>query len=152
MAQTNLVSFSLIDDDGTTKSMPVYFDSSESVASIITTASDIATALDALSGAAITGISMTLSVAIPVGLKTAPVANIEAVRGALLGFNVDESNYRHSIFVPGAIEAAFTGRVVNLANVQVSNFVSVVGGGATTNPEGLDLQGVISGIKSFRRK
>jgi len=151
-----LVSYSIRDSSGTKKACQVYFDpGAATLAQILTWVTAVGDLVDALTAGVIDGVNLSLTPNIAAGWKDTPAEETDAQRGALLAFDVADTNYRHSVFIPAALDALFTGDVVDLSNAAVEAFVgyvnTVTNGIIGSDKYGNDVIDIIEGTKSFRK-
>lgn len=153
MALVDVVSFRLIDADGDSKTLPVYIPSGDTLANITTFAQAVGAALDDASGCLLDAISVTANIALPGGIKSAAVAGSEVQKGALLSFDAANTNYKQSYYVPGWLDAGFSGNAVDNTGVYAAFIALLVttAGIDATDRDGNDLTAYISGVKKFRK-
>lgn len=154
MASVDIISFTLRDEDPDRKSMPLYVPAGNSVADLQSMSDAIASGLNTVTGLVVESSTLTKALTLPNGLRTTPVAGYEVQRGALLGFDVTDSDYRESIFVPGWLNAGFAGNnVVNSGNY--ANFIAAIlaayGSAQVSDKDGNLLAAFLSGRKRFRK-
>lgn len=153
---TSVASISITDFAGDTKSVPMSFDDSASLADITTIMQAWATQLDDVVDGKIDSIQVNLAIALPAGLKAAAVTGNTVHVGALLNYDADDTQYTYSVFVPSWAEAGFSGKnVVNTGN-QATAIATVVSGavGATADPTdefGNDITAYVAGTRKFRK-
>lgn len=150
----NLISVSVADDDGDTRSVPVFFENTVTPANMQTYFTAFAPLLDAVIGGKIVEASYTAQLTLPGGLKAAPNANIEVQKGAQFSFS-NPSRYKWGLYVPTMLPTAFSGDLVNLEFQGMGDFVDAyVAGLATfspTNGYGFDLTALARAKKTFRK-
>jgi hypothetical protein len=112
MGVVTVGSIGLIDAAGDAKSLALYFDGGNTFGDVMIYMQEIATLLDACIDAKINSISVTLGITAPGGLKTTPAAGNSVHVGALLGFDVANSNFSQSFFIPSWKNAGFAGKSV----------------------------------------
>lgn len=100
----HVISLTLLDSGGSKKAVTYHCADSETIADIQTFVTGHAPKLAAAVGAQVLAASVQYSLALPGGLPAAaddyPVDN-----GALLGFSVTGTQYRHGIYVPSVLRA-----------------------------------------------
>jgi hypothetical protein len=155
MAVVSVLSYSIVDDDGNAKSMPIYIPAGATVANIQAFSDAMAPLLDDVLDGVINAVTLSIGLTLPGGLKSSPVAGSNVQEGALISFDVASSNYSHSIFVPAWAQAFFSGSQVTLEDTEPGLFATqMVSGSNTIAPSdraGLDLTSVLSGSKRFRK-
>lgn len=128
---TSIISFQLQDEDGRSRSFPVYFDETGlTLAQINAAATDMAEKLDAVTGAVITGISASLNVPVPGTAKSTAVAGVDLPDGMLLSYNVPTEGYAESYFVPGWRETMSVNKAPLWSDAAVRAFLSLFDLGA----------------------
>lgn len=153
MAVVNVLSYQFTDADGGKKSMAVYVPATATLANLQLFSDALAALIDDHTDAQITGISATVGLTTPSGLKSEPVAGSNVEEGALLAFTLAASNYGWSVFVPGWAEADFADKAVISENITdlIAQFVTGSNSVLPTSREGLDIDGYSSGKKKFRK-
>lgn len=151
-----LVSYTIRDSDGDKKQAQVYFDpGAATLAQILTWVTAVGDLVDSLTAGVIESVNLSLTPNIAAGWKDTPAETTDIQRGALLSFDVADTTYRHSTFIPAAISTVFVGDTVDLSNAAVEAFVDYV----KTTTNGIhgsdkyanDIIDVIEGVKSFRK-
>lgn len=156
---TYVVSISLTDSDGDTNSAPFYLDTTYTLAEYEGFGQQIAALVDSTSDSKIDAINLTLSIALPGGLKANAVANSENQKGANLAFNT-ATRYKHTLRIPALTPAKFSGKSVNTSDADVTALVNAMTAGLTVSgtdmfprdPYGNDIVSLATAVKSFRRK
>jgi hypothetical protein len=153
MAVVSVLSYQLTDADGNKKSLPIYVPAAATLANLQLFSDALAALLDDHTDAQITGISATVGLTTPGGLKGTPVAESNVQEGALLSFGLAASNYSHGLFVPGWAQADFSGGEVVDENITalIAQIVTGSNSVAPTSREGLDIDAYINGLKRFRK-
>lgn len=155
MAVVSILSYSIVDDDGNAKSMPIYIPSGVSVTNIQAFSDAMAPLLDDVIDGVINAVTLSIGLTLPGGLKSSPVAGSNVQEGALISFDVASTNYNFSIFVPAWAQTFFSGVQVTLEDTEPGLFLTqMVSGSNSTFPtdrSGGDLTAVLSGIKRFRK-
>lgn len=135
MAEVSIISFSLRDDAGKRSSVPIYVPATAIEADVAALADAIAATLDAVTGAVIEGISITMAHVLPGGLKAVTVTDSYNGMGALFNFDVADTPHSHSIFVPALRPSLVTGGVIDPADASIAAFVtSIHSGTANVDP------------------
>lgn len=154
------VTYTIQDADGDVKSLPIIFPRGTlTLAQIDAFASAYAPLLDAVLDAQIVGISTSIDLAIPNGLKSSAASGTDVERGALFTFNAANTPYVWSAFLPGFATAKFSGDEVNKTDSAVAALIgAMVSGltnaGATVSPSdkyGNDLTALKAAVKRFRK-
>lgn len=153
MAVVSVLSYQFTDADGNRKSLPVYVPAAATLANLQLFSDALVALLDDHTDAQVTGITATVGLTTPGGLKTEPVAGSNVQEGALLSFGLAASNYTHGVFVPGWAEADFSGAEVVDENITalIAQFVTGSNSVAPTSREGLDIDAYVDGSKRFRK-
>ena len=154
-----LISFTLLDDDGDTSTVPVHVQDGETFDNYELGAVALAELIDAITGCQVTSINLNVGIDLPGTIKANPVANIETQKGANFLFGT-EGRYNHGIRVPGLLPTLFVQDAVNLADGDVTAFTDAIvdGTGALLgelvphNGHEEDLTSIIRGVKSFRKR
>lgn len=153
-----LISISVRDADADTSSVMVHVQDGEALADYVLGAQAIAALVDPIVDGQIVGISVNLPIALPGGIKTAPVANCEVQKGGNFTFAVD-GRYQHGIRVPSLIPSLFVLDGINLAHTDVEAFTDIISDGTggsfgdliPHNGHNEDILAVTKGVKSFRK-
>jgi hypothetical protein len=156
MAIVTVGSIQITDFAGQVKSVPLYLPIGMSSADVILALQEYAPLIEAAIDGKVTALSFTVGVDLPGGLK-ANAANGNLVNvGALLAFDVEDSNYSHSIYIPTWENAGFSGKSVlntgvyaTLITALVTNTTSVTDG--PTSEEGNDLVSFLRGSYRVRK-
>ena len=155
MANVDLITFQLTDAAGKVAQCHVYVPSGETIEDIQALATAIATELDDVTAAVITEASVRLSLTLPGGLKAEATAGHYVNLGANFAFDAADTEYRHTIRVPGILEALLSGDTVIMADADVAAFTTaIVDGTALVDPSdryGNDLVAVLPSMATFRR-
>ena len=151
-----LASVAITDSTGDRKTCQVYFDpGTATLAQITTWLQNLASVIDAVTDGVIQEINLSLNITLPGGLDTTAVAGTDIQRGALFGFDAENTQYRHSVWVPAFSEGSFSGDIVDEANAGVQAFedylTTTVNTIRASNKYGDHLTAEISGEKSFRK-
>ena len=144
---------------GHSKRVLLFMPAATSAADLATTAQDLAANLDPVIDGKITDITITTNVALPGGLKSAPVAGNTVHEGVNLNFDVTGSNYTYTVYVPSISETYMAGdsfiegEAPDAGAVLVATFVSGAAG-VTPDPsdeQGNDIAAFLSGYRTFRK-
>src|SRR6187549_120220 len=151
MAVVSVLSYSIVDDDGNAKSMPLYIPASVAISAIQSFSDTLAPLLDDCIDGVINAVTLMVGLTLPGGLKSSPVAGSNVQEGALWSFDVTASNYNFSIFVPAWAQTFFSGPQVTLEDTEPGLFatqiVSGSGGVTPTDRQGGDLVSVLTAVK-----
>jgi len=112
LATTDIISYKILDFAGDEKSLPYYVPSGGTIAGAQALADVTAPLLDDGLDGQIVQITLTITLDLPVGLKSSPVAGNTVHEGALVNFLVDGSDYSFSFYAPSWENAGFTGNTV----------------------------------------
>jgi len=154
-----LHSMSILDADGNIQAAPMYStfdDGTATLSSILAAASAEVALLEAITDGQVISHDITLKLDLPGGLKSAPVTGSNVQENGHFSFVVLGTPYSFGIDVPAIAQAALTGKLINQANADVSDFIdSVQGtGGTFLNVEpvsSIGLGTVKSAKKTFRK-
>jgi hypothetical protein len=112
-------------------------------------------ALDAIVDGVIDSAGWLRALTLPAGLKTTPGTQRNQV-GALMTFDVANTNYAHSIRLPAVKESKLSGKALNINDAQVQAvrdaLTTGVSGVTPVSRFGDDLVALTSGMVSYRRK
>lgn len=157
MALVNILSYQIQDDNGTPKSMPIYFPAGLTIAQIQSASDLFAADIDAAIAGIVSEVQLTINLTLPGGLKSVVSEFCDAQRGALLGYRAANTKYRHSIFVPTWPDAGFDGDDVSgtytEGNTLEQDFVDGLGATllAPSDKQANDLTAYLDGAKAFRK-
>lgn len=155
MANTDLMSFSLVDDAGRRGQAHIYFPAGATLAQLQAYADLVALDLDAITGAKIDAITVTKSLTLVAGLKAAAAANSEVPVGANMAYDAANTPYRHTIRVPALLDTLKVGDSVDDTAQAVIDFNTqiTVGDGviAPADRYGNDLTAFLDGVVTFRK-
>jgi hypothetical protein len=130
MAAVNELSYKIIGDQGDTKTLVFYFPATVTVAQMLSFSDDMAPLLNAVIDGVILSAKIKLEVTLPGGLRTTPVANSDVHEGALLTFDVANTAFSFSHYVPTWRD--YTDDLVNLAGTGVGDFITEIEDGDGT--------------------
>lgn len=154
-------SVSILDADGNVRSVPLYFDydSGASLSSILAYCAVTLTMLDAIIDGQIVKQSIALDIALPSsGIKTTPVAGSNVQESGLITFLTDAPVKRSfGQDLPAFAQSKFVGKVINLGDSDVSDWVDRFTATGTTllgtNQDFLaHLLSAPKGVKTFRKQ
>lgn len=155
MPLVNVISFRINDAKGESQRTKLYTPVGATIPELQALIDLYAVELDAITMGQITAVTAQVTMVLPGGLKTGPVANSDIQEGANMRFDVAASNYTHSIRVPALVQSLFSGREVNIADVAVTDWATVVSDGTAavdpTDSKGGDLLTLLSGKKTFHK-
>jgi len=129
MAFVSIISFALRDDAGKRATVPIYVPATGTQAQIEALADVLAEALDNLTGAVIEQISVTLNHDLPAGLKIVTVADSLHGLGGLFNFDVADTPYSHSVFVPAIPPSVIVNGEIPVTDEDVIAFVTAMQSG-----------------------
>jgi hypothetical protein len=153
-------SITILDADGNRKSIPIYekYDSAATLSSILAYVATTLGFLDLILDGQIVKQQVTLEVALPSGLKSAPVAGSNVQESGLITY-LTTAPIKRSFGqdIPAFAQTKFTGKVINLADTDVANWTGrMVATGTTllaTNQDFLaTLLSAPKGVKTFRKQ
>lgn len=154
-------SITIEDADGNRKSVPIYFtyDSAATLSAILAYCAVTLTDLDAILDGQIVAQSITLDIALPSsGIKTAPVAGSNVQESGLITYLTDAPIKRSfGQDLPAFAQAKFSGKVINLADTDVTTWTArMIATGTTLLAANQDflahLASVVKGVKTFRKQ
>ena len=155
MANTDFISFSLIDYKGDVGQVVVHVPTGETLTDLQTYANAVATDLDGITGMQIQSASLSLNLTIPGGLKATPVDDVDKEVGANFGFDAANTPYRHTIRVPGIDPDLRVGELIDDTDAAVLAFESEIATGngtvAASDKYGNDLTDLIQARVTFRK-
>lgn len=160
MATPSILSFQIADDNGDTKTLPIYFPlGSLTLAQISGVAALYAPVIDSVIDGKITGITVAVAIDLPSGLKGSAVSGSDKEKGALLTFDAAGTPYVSSLFVPTFKSSLFVGDNVNTSDSNVDALITDIktgvtsGGGtlAASDKYGNDLTTLSKAVKRFRK-
>lgn len=152
----SIASFTIKDATGDTKSVAVYFEpASATLAQIQSWVTALSALIDNLTDGVLIAANLTIGATLDAGVKTEVTGDPDIQRGALLGFSADGTAYRHSLWIPAFLDAAFTGDVVDLDNAGVQALEAWLNtptnGIQGTDKYDNDIVALLEGVKSFRK-
>lgn len=156
MAAVQLLSFQFVAQNQKTKGFHYFLPTALSVPNAILHGQAVAAMLDAISGMTIPKARMVVDIPL-VGLKTEEIAGTFADRGVLMGFDVENSNYGWSGWIPGISPANITAgqisgtTVTTLMDYLIADAVGA-GNGHATDDDGGELIAKVSQVLTTRRK
>lgn len=158
---TYFYSLTLRDAKGDKANVVVPFnESGVAIADIIEGGQDLVGLVDPITECVVESVRVSLNIDLPgTGEKTDPVAGSDVQEGANFGFSAAGTDYRHTIRIPGILEALQSGKSITIVGNDAETFVdAIVDGYATTGDTilptdsyGNDLDGVITAVKTFRK-
>lgn len=155
MANTHLVSYSLVDSEGRRGNVQVYVPATLTLAEVQTGSDALIALIDAITGAKVDSAQVALSLTLPGGLKAAATEGEDMQKGANFGFDAANTPYRHTIRIPAVAEAIVNGDDINEADEDAAAFITFMGTGATpflpTDRYANDLGSLLSAVVTFRQ-
>jgi hypothetical protein len=112
MAAVDIVSFKVIDAFGATRNIPIAVASGATLANLQAWSQAVELALDAVMDGYVMDIVVSLTLPLNAGKKTATTGGNRVGTGARLTYDVTDSDYSDSIFVPTWEDAGFSGEAV----------------------------------------
>ena len=147
---SHVVSIGITDFAGDRKTLPLFFPTEDSVATIQTQMNTLLPLLDAVIDGKISDMSIQLSMTLPGGLKAGAVSGNTVHEGANLRYDVAGSDYVHTPYVPSWENAGFAGAAVLATGEYAALEAGIITAGAS-DKNGLDLSAFISGNRAFRK-
>jgi len=155
MANTDLISVSLVDENGNRGHVHIYVPTGMTLAQLQAFADAALPDIDAVSGAKIDSVQVTKQLTLVAGLKASATAGHPIQQGANVSFDALNTAYRHTIRIPAVLESLCTGDVFNVASGAGATFATqITTGDGTVSPSdryGNDLTAVIEGVVTFRK-
>lgn len=153
----NTINFRLGDSEEDSKqaTLPLYVPTGFTLAQYQAFADVAAPLIDAVTGSEIEDIDMTVALALPAGLKGAPLAASLNERGGLIGLDT-AGQFNDSVRIPAIRTTIMPGDTFPLTQADVANFIAfLLAGDAVVIPrnrDGFVFNAGLYGKKSFRRK
>lgn len=122
MAAITELSYKIIGDQGDTKTLVINFPATVTLAQVISFNTAFAPLLDAVIDGVIMSAKVRQTLTLPGGLRTTPVATSDVHEGALLTFDVANTDFAFSHYIPTWRD--YSDDQVNLAGTGVSAFIS----------------------------
>ena len=155
MANVDLITFQVQDAASKIAQVHVYVPAGETVTDLQALVTAIAPVLDAITGAKLTEVSVRLALTLPGGLKADATAGHYVNLGANFAFDAADTEFRHTIRVPGILESMLSGDTVVMSATEVKAFTDAIEDGtALVDPSdryGNDLVAVMPSMATFRR-
>lgn len=123
-----------LDALGVEVSSPVYVnvDDTKTVAAVLGEISTLTQALDDVSDAQITEVTLNIVGGMPGAGKSAPVSTAEVERTGLLNFSQSASPYKYGVVIPAIAESKIVNGKINLTDTNVQNLVTILTTAGTT--------------------
>ena len=154
----NTINFRLQDAESDSKlaTFPLYVPTGFTLAQYQTFVDAAAPVLDDVTGAEIVSIDTALAMALPAGLKAAPVAASLNERGGIIGMET-AGQFNDSVRIPAILNSIMTGDSFSLSDPDIAALTLLLTAGDGVvfprNREGFVWEGTgLYGKKSFRRK
>lgn len=156
MAEVNLLSIEVRDYVGGTKTIPLYFPATATLAQMQAFADDFLPKLSPTIDAYIVSASVTLQLTLPSGLDTTADTGNTVHEGALLAFDADDTAYRFSTYIPSWKNAGFAGDEVTNTGAYATLITDILTGEgdpavAPSDKNANDLATFIAGKRVFRK-
>jgi hypothetical protein len=147
-----IVGFSVLDADGDSSDVSIHFSGAD-LAAAQAFATGVVQAADTLIGGQVTEVRITQSMALPGGIKGAPVANSDnEVKGRFIYQSA--AGFKSRVSLPSFLKDTYTvvGGAIDTADPDVFAFndTAMIGGGATTSHYE-DLTALVSAREAFGR-
>lgn len=159
MPSPTIFSYSVRDENGDPDSVPIYvaYDAStETVSALLGAAAAFGGLLDAVTGARIVDVNVTINMLPDPSWKTTVAADIDNQKTLLLDFNAADTKYPHQIAVP-AVKGSLIGTNGQpvIASGAIADFVAAIAAGSgavfPNNEFLLDLTSLRSAGVTFRK-
>lgn len=155
MAVVNLISVQLTDDRGQTTSTTIPIPATVSIADVQAYVTAMLPYLDAITGAKITGASVSLALTLPGGLKAAALSDHLNGMGVNFGYSAANTNYRWTFRLPAAAQTIISSGEWNTGDGNWTNFAPyLTTGDGTVAPcdrYGNDLTALLGAEVTFRK-
>lgn len=154
MAAVDIVSFKIRDDFGATRTVPIAIAAGATISDITTWAQAVELAIDAAIDGFVEDIVVSLSVPLNAGKKTATTGGNRVGTGARLTYDVADSDYSESLFIPTWEDAGFAGENVLETGVYqtLEDLLHTATNGITaTNGDGLAFADFLRGVYAQRK-
>lgn len=149
MALVNELSYKITGDQGDSKTLVVYFPATVTVAQMISFSDDFAPLLNAVIDGVILEANIKVAVTLPGGLRTTVVADSDVHAGALLSFDVANTAFSFSHYIPTWRD--FSDDLVNLAGTGVGAFITELeDGDGTISPSDRYANDLVTNIASTK--
>lgn len=117
MAAVDIVSFKIVDAFGATRNVPIAVATGASLANLQAWSQAVELAIDAVIDGFVSDIVVALTLPLNASKKTASTAGNRVGTGARLTYDVTDSDYSDSIFIPTWKDAGFAGENVLTSGV-----------------------------------
>jgi hypothetical protein len=154
MAAVDIVSFKVRDEFNKTRNVPIAIASGATQANIQTWAQAVELALDAVMDGYVEAITVELNIPLNAGKKTAATGGNRVGVGARLTYDVTDSDYSDSVFVPTWEDAGFAGEnvLVTTPYSTLEDLLHTATNGITaTNGDGLAYADFLRGAYAQRK-
>lgn len=152
----SLITFSIVDDGGQSKPLPIYctIADTDTFADIQSWVTEFSPLLEALLDGKQEKVTAKMEFTLPAGGKANPVAKCDVERGGLLTCSADSTKYAHSLSIPALKAALYVGDTVNIADPTVAamfTYLSATNHLVTGSDKyGNHLTAIRKGRKNFR--
>lgn len=155
------IGYTMRDADGDTSTFAVKIpDATYTLANLAEFAKEFGDLINAVTDAVIVDVRLVASFPVDENWRTLPVQDCEVQKGALFAFQAADTEFRHSIRIPGFRPSKFAGNSVNTGDADVIALKNALisgldASGVVVLPSdkyGNDLVSMISAVKSFRKK
>lgn len=157
MALVSTVSIGIKGAVGPRRTIPLYVPATATLSDVTAYIAALAPIVDAAVGGKLEDATVSLSVPLPGGLKGSADAGSDARVGANLSYDVEDSAFRHTIYIPTFDQAGLSSGDDVLSTGVYATLIgafwdeTATGDLATTTEEGSDLTAFIAGKKAFRK-
>lgn len=161
MAATDVLTVGLRDYKGKKATLMLHIAQGSTDVEIATFAATLVGDLDLVSGCAVTGVQLTREIDISAATyRLTPADGIDVEKGALFGYDVENEDYRHSIWVPGIWASIQNGEQIDTDPAEPAGILSALFSAPEpgTDPvvpvskTGGDLLSLIEAVVSFRKR
>lgn len=155
MANTDLISVSLLDDKGATTTTQIFVPSGLTLLQIEALADAAMDALDNVTGAQITAATVQFALTVPGTVKGAPLADHFNNQGVNMGFDCANTPYRFTLRVPAVRDSLVASGQLNTADPAVQTLITTLTGGIDpafpSDRYGNDVAAFIAAALTFRK-
>jgi hypothetical protein len=155
MANVHLLSVRILDDDGTVGHVNLFLPATLSLSDVQTFVNTFLPHLDTITGGKIDGVSVSLALTLPGGLKASAIADHPIQWGVNWSWDVANTPYRYTMHIPAVDQGILVGDEVDVGIGYVGAFIVDMIDGVTGNQPcdrfGNDISGYLATAVSFRK-
>jgi hypothetical protein len=154
MADVSFISYRLTDHKGDRATVQIFAPATATLAELQALSDAVAAELDDVTGLLIESAAVNLALTLPAGIKESATANVDAEKGVNWGFDAADTDYRHTIRVPGVPSALVEGdnAVHDSGDGLAWKNIIINGDGVTpvTDRYANDLTSLLTAVVTFR--